>query len=355
MLHVDELIQKLESNSAEHQLDLIAQICIVVSFGLLSAVGLVANSVMIVILLRMKQTIFNTIILGLCFTDLISSCITPFTIYHLLRMMDFALPPLMCNLITTVDTATTMVTVHHVLLLSIIRYQGIIHAFDAQWEVSVKTCRMLLAGSWILSFTLLAFPQFMQMEVKPWTNGTICIMNFNPAIWIQVLSVLSVTLGILVPTIMIVGLCVAIVHHLIMRRTSTTVRQGSASKQKEDRVLLQLKAIVLSFLVGYSIDYASKILVLTLRGTLQGVLVKLTLLIPSGILRFTECLNPFLYYYASEEIREYAKRLKKDLQKAFKWKRTSPAPEMTDAGAVETGLASGTRTAKIAWTEQISR
>lgn len=81
-----------------------------------------------------------------------------------------------------------------------------------------------------------------------------------------------------------------------------------------------------------------------------NIVIWLLFVIPSGILRFTEFLNPFLYYHASSDIRDEANRLKTNVQKLFKCAKNSPAP----VTAVEEATANRATTStgvKIAWAE----
>lgn len=284
------------------------------AFGLLSLIGLVANGFMIAVLLRMKKTVFTVIVTGLCISDLISSANSPFYVYSTLCWNDYRLPWFFCHLTLPTDIASSMVTVHHVLLLSLVRLRGVSRSPGRRKGFSVIWCRHIGFISWFLSFTIFVLPYSLQMEVTLNEIPQTCTFGATQSTVLMTLSALSLTIGIYTPMLLIVGFCIAIWVLIVRHRSSVMIRTSSTvSRAREQQAILQLKTIVITFLVGYTTDYGLKMFMFINNGS-PSVLFMVLVYLPHGVLRLTECLNPFLYYYTSTDIRDESWKLLKRLR-----------------------------------------
>lgn len=134
------------------------------------------------------------------------------------------------------------------------------------------------------------------------------------------LSIALVTIGMLIPVLLIVLSSALIIIVMVYRKYFSTNLISRQFSKKDKNVLIQLAMIVMTFLVGYTGDYAAKLYVpLNIRDFNGNAL----LLASHGVLRVTECLNPFLYYFASGNIHTETKRLLKTFRNGLKF-RSSP-------------------------------
>lgn len=285
----------------------VGRVVILTVFSVLSTIGIIANALMIAILVRMKRKPFHIIITGLSLSDFISACNSPFYAIVNYSFRNYTLPAMFCFSTPTFDIVTSIITVYHVLLLTIIRFRGVYNAVAHRGEMTNKKCYVLVVALWVWSLILAAPYPFSFMILKT-SNGFACDIRHKPIV--QLLTLLSTTIGVFIPMLVIVGFCVAIAFYFIRKKSSANSKTTNpAMKQKEKQALRQLVAIVVSFFIGYTVEYGIKLYIIIDRASLTDHQALTLSFISHGVLRTTECLNPFLYYYASGDIREAVKRL----------------------------------------------
>lgn len=132
---------------------------------------------------------------------------------------------------------------------------------------------------------------------------------------LSIFLALNKTLNMLLPTVLTITLCLALLAVILHRRfTPSTVSRSVTSRRKEKQALIQLAAIVITFVIGYSIDYALLIFRLAHEFKIPQNVMVTAYLVPHGILRVCECVNPFLYFLASCDLKEENCRLFNDLK-----------------------------------------
>lgn len=277
--------------------------------GFLSTMGIITNTFMILILYRMNRNAFHIIITGLCVSDVISACNSPIFIAVVTPLHKFPPPLVLCKLAPALDTGTSIATVYHVLLLSIIRFRCIFYAVSSRGELHVRTCLILVASVWIVSLILIV-PYLVYFNVtEDIGDGLRCSPAHEPNSLENLFFFISLSFGVFIPMLLIVGFCIAIAIFLVKMKLSTAGRTTNvAMKQKEKQALQQLVTIVVTFFIAYTTEYG-----VTVYFILKGDAVSprygfLLSMVSHGILHTTECLNPFLYYHASSDIKEAATR-----------------------------------------------
>lgn len=122
-----------------------------VAFSFLTLIGCIANAFMLIILRRMKSTFFTVILVGLCFSDLISSLNSPIYVYGYLHSYDYYKRWwIFCYLSFATEIATSAVTAHHVFLLSLIRFRSITRIGGSTKEISMNRSRVYVVLSYML-------------------------------------------------------------------------------------------------------------------------------------------------------------------------------------------------------------
>lgn len=300
---------KMQSNYTTIQMVSVWSVC-----GFLSVFGIASSSTMIVVLMRMKRTFLTVILAGLCVSDLISAVNSPLFIYRQFYKADLALPKEFCFLPLSVDLATSAITVHHVLLLTAIRLRLITRTGN-HGEVAPNNCRRVTVASYVFSISVYSFLCFIITNAEEIDGGISCSFNTKLKNEWKIILVLSLSLITVIPTILTIVFCVVLIACFLYRKLlgNASLSVSSAARHRERQALLQLAVIVASFLIGYASDYTGKMIMLTDKFQMtQGVKVGIVL---GGhvALRLTECINPFTYYIASDNIKRETESLFKEL------------------------------------------
>lgn len=284
------------------------------TFGTLIAVGLIANSLMILTLRRMDKSVFHVVVMGLCFSDIISACNSSLVVLSGIDMA-FGMPSVGCFVPTVVNIATSIVTVYLVLLLSVVRFRSVVYALESRGEMTAKKSTLIVHSIWIMSMVI-SLPFVFIFEIAEMKGSFRCNIKTHIPYALKYMCAFSVTVGIFVPMLLVVGFCVAIMAFLICRKQVPAARsKTSSSKSKQKQALKQLGTIVGSFFIAYATDYGTTTYMIS-RG-LNGKTTLVLGMIAHGILRLSECLNPLLYYWGSKEIREESKRMCRDAKIKF--------------------------------------
>lgn len=135
-------------------------------FTVLAIFGSVVNTLMIIILLRIKSSFLTVITTGLCCSDLISAINSPLYIYGHLYELDYKLPWPFCFVWLPVETATSHITTHHVFLLSLIRFVSITKINGSAKDVTAQRCRIFIVTSYVTVF--IAHSVFGTMLMEYW-------------------------------------------------------------------------------------------------------------------------------------------------------------------------------------------
>lgn len=273
------------------------------SFGFLAVFGIIVNFMMIVTLLRMKQTFFTTILIGLASSDLISASNSLFYVYREINLSDYAFHSTICYLPIIGDVATSFVTIQHVCLLSFIRFRSITRLNVGKSEMSLLMSRISVITFYAVAFVIVAYLSFTNIQVIALNDGFACY--FTKPIGHSIIVLLA---GNIILVTIILVICIALIILMVHRKMSA-IAVSSNTDSKENQALVQLGAIVICFLVGYSADYSAKIHFALKKPSVSSKSSVAILLVTHGIVRVTECLNPFIYYLASSDIKIEMKRL----------------------------------------------
>lgn len=113
---------------------------------------------------------------------------------------------------------------------------------------------------------------------------------------------------VLIPSILTLLFCVVLMVFLAYRR-SHTISSSPYSRKKEKQALMQLVAIVITFIIGYLADFAVKIYLIQKEFLIPQDVFLILCLTSHGILRVCECLNPLVYYLALGDIQVESRRV----------------------------------------------
>lgn len=105
-------------------------------------------------------------------------------------------------------------------------------------------------------------------------------------------------IGILLPSVLILVFCIVLIVFLVHCR-SIGISSSTTARKIDNQILVQLAAIVTSFVVGYSFDFAVKVYAVSRKFLIHHDVLAYLGLATHGVLRVCECINPFLYYVVS--------------------------------------------------------
>lgn len=273
-------------------------------FSLLAILGTLGSTMMIAILLSMERTAFHVILIGMCVSDVLSACNSPLYVLVQIHSANFTFPDFLCPATITLDYSTTFGTLSHVLLLSYMRFRAIVvnHVIPNRNSENVANqyiaCVVL---SWLLSAVIsIPLPFAITSAVTP--EGVVCGGKRDAHGAIKFMTALSITVGIIVPIVMIVGYCSRMI--LFFRNRKSPPSNRASSKRKQRNAVNQLMAIVFTVLLGYCCDYGNKFYFMSRWKEAADRQKIVSALAAHGVLRITGCANPVIYYLGSNELQE---------------------------------------------------
>lgn len=197
------------------------------------------------------------------------------------------------------------VTINQVLLLSSIRFRRVVYAISSRGEMNTKTCTHFVKGIWLVS-CVVAIPFIFTFDVRQGSSGrSACTMREDIDIILYICG-LSLTIGYLIPMLLVTVLCISIVIFLMSRKTSVSSRP---SRRREKQVYHQLAIVVIGSLIGYGVVFIVSIYIFAKVDEMTGRAIWTMVIIAHAARRVCECVNPFLFYMGSSEIRDTVKQM----------------------------------------------
>lgn len=286
-----------------------AIISIWVIMGVIWIFGFFAHLASLVVISRMKRTPLNVFIMGLCCSDIISAIVSPMQVRVILnRADDYPWNILICKTLFPLTTVTSAVTIEIVLVLSMWRLYAIHRPHKASRMMTVKRAKVIVASLWLIVGLPLMIFGAMLLDVTPSRQTEFKVCLFQPSLMLQSYVFLTVeTVGLnLVPISAITIMCVAIGLSLLKRKEQRATTSSDQDFRKEEkRALIQVTAIVMSFLVGYLPKAARRGYGLfAVIGYRSHTII---FVITRAILNLTESINPILYVVGSSTIAKAAR------------------------------------------------
>lgn len=275
-------------------------------FSFLAILGILGSATMIAIMLYMERTAFHVILIGMCVSDILSACNSPLYVLVQMHSANFTLPAFLCPLTITLDHSTTFGTLSHVLLLSYMRFQTIVvdHVIvHRDSEDVANQYVVIVALSWLLS-ALISIPLPFAITSAVTPEGVVCGGKRDAHIATRFMAAVSITVGIIVPIVMIVVLCSRMI--LLLKNIKSPSSNRASAKRKQRNAVNQLLAIVVTVLFGYCCDYGNKFYFMFRWKETADREKILAALAAHCVLRITGCVNPLIYYLGSNELQEAA-------------------------------------------------
>ncbi|NWX97291.1 AGTR2 protein, partial [Nothoprocta ornata] len=277
-------------------------------FSVVFVLGLVGNSVVVVVLCRQSgpKTVANIYIFNLALADLLCLVTLPFWATYYAHGYNWLFGSLMCKISSSILCLNMFASIFFITCMSLDRYHAIVHPIRSQRR-TVQQAHVIALAVWSLAcFSSLPTFYFRDTHYIKSLGVNACIMAFpheSYAKWSVGTAFLKNTLGFFIP------LTVITTCYLWIRRHLLKAREFGKNKQKRDKVLKLVAAVVVAFLFCWlpfhvltfldALAHMSIIKDCAMMGVIDAAL-------PFGIcLAFANsCINPLLYCFIGNQFQE---------------------------------------------------
>ncbi|XP_062997187.1 galanin receptor type 1-like [Elgaria multicarinata webbii] len=285
-----------------------------VLFGLIFFLGMVGNSLVLVVLGRLRpggrpsRSATNIFILNLSIADFsfLLFCV-PFqaTIYSL---PEWIFGAFFCKWVHYLAMATMLVSIFTLVAMSVDRYIAVVHAKRSLCIRSKRNASLGVGVIWFLSL-LIAIPvaqhQALMSGHQQAPNSSFCWEHWadNPAAK-QVYKVAILVVGYLLPLLLITCCYAKVLYHL-HKKVKNISRKSERSKRKTAQtVLLVVTVFLISWLPHHVITMWAEFGQFPLNNT------SFTFRIISHCLAYgNSCINPIIYAFLSENFRKSCRQV----------------------------------------------
>ncbi|NWU76069.1 AGTR2 protein, partial [Onychorhynchus coronatus] len=294
--------------SSDYQFSLIPAL-----FSVVFVLGLVGNSVVVGVLCRHTgpKTVANIYIFNLAMADLLCLATLPFWATYYAQGYNWVFGSLMCKISSSVLCLNMFASIFFITCMSVDRYHAIVHPIHSQRR-TLQQAYFVASLVWGLA-CLSSLPTFYFRDTYYIESLGVkaCIMAFpyeNYAKWSVATAFLKNALGFFIPLTVITTCYIWIRRHLLK------AREFGKSKQKRDKVLKLVAAVVVAFLISWLPFH-----ILTFLNALAhmniinscDVIGIIDMALPFGIcMAFANsCINPLLYCFIGNQFQQKIHRL----------------------------------------------
>ncbi|XP_009880106.1 PREDICTED: type-2 angiotensin II receptor [Charadrius vociferus] len=294
--------------SSDYQFSLIPAL-----FAVVFVLGLVGNSMVVVVLCRYSgpKTVANIYIFNLAVADLLCLTTLPFWATYYAQGYNWLFGSLMCKISSSVLCLNMFASIFFITCMSVDRYHAIVHPIRSQRRTPQQAYFIALV-LWGLA-CLSSLPTFYFRDTHDIESLGVnaCIMAFpheNYAKWSVAMAFLKNALGFFIPLPVITTCYIWIRRHLLK------AREFGKNKQKRDKVLKLVAAVVVAFFVSWLpfhiltfLDALARMNVID-SCDVTGVI---DIALPFAIcMAFANsCTNPLLYCFIGNQFQEKLHRL----------------------------------------------
>ncbi|XP_078068127.1 galanin receptor type 1b [Mustelus asterias] len=277
-----------------------------IAFGLIFLLGMVGNTLVIVVLgrtqTRRPRSTTNTLILNLSIADLsfLLLCV-PFqaTIYSL---PEWVFGALLCKLVHYSFTVTLLVSIFTLVTMSVDRYIAVVHSKRPPCIRNKRNASVAVAGIWLLSL-LTALPvarhQSLVSGYHRAPNCSFCWEVWEDRTLKQVYKVTILIIGYLLPLLLICCCYAKVLFHLHKKVRNMSKKSKRSKKKTAQTVMLVVAVFLLSWLPHHIITMWVEF------GTFPLTDASFVFRIISHCMAYgNSCINPIIYAFLSENFRK---------------------------------------------------
>ncbi|XP_077972736.1 galanin receptor 2b-like [Styela clava] len=286
-------------------------------FIILGLFGVFANGVIIFVITKnekLKKSPFNILLVSLCISDFLSASNSSIQSYRLLwSLRAYTGPEFFCKLSHSVRVWTEYATVQHILIFSIVRLYAMKCPMRIKRVFTPSLATITAAVIWLEVFLTAAifryiFPTVYPVQPDSEYSGCIAV----PPEWKEALKLHKFTVPFMffLPMFGIIGCAVYLAVTIYRMRHCDISRTPSPNRlRNENKAILQVSLIVLSFLLGYLGNAVNRVLVSLPIYTFPLVSRSWFTFICNLLLRLSECLNPVFYSLGSDTLMKATKQI----------------------------------------------
>ncbi|KAM4047420.1 type-2 angiotensin II receptor-like [Anomaloglossus baeobatrachus] len=284
-------------------------------------IGIVGNMIILVGLTCClhKKSVANIYIVNLAIADLFFVATLPLWAVDISGKYKWIFGYAMCKFCAIVSSVNMYASIFLLTCLSIDRYFGIVRPMESLKKRTLAKAKIVTVLIWVLAFVM-STPSmyFRQTYYSYHSHHIVCAMRYPPnsLFWPIFVDSMKYVVGFVIPFI-IQGICYCMIYKIILNSAKNKVK-----KTKSDKILRVVVSMVLAFLICWLPLHIMNIFKLLARFgiiTNCGTINNVNVLIPFTIsIAFSNsCVNPILYYFASNRFRsQLIKTLKGSLNSA---------------------------------------
>ncbi|XP_023790516.1 galanin receptor type 1-like [Cyanistes caeruleus] len=285
-----------------------------VLFGLIFLLGMVGNTLVLVVLGRLRpggrpsRSATNIFILNLSIADFsfLLFCV-PFqaTIYSL---PEWIFGAFFCKWVHYLAMATMLVSIFTLVAMSVDRYIAVVHAKRSPCIRSKRNAALGVAVIWLLSL-LIAIPvaqhQALMSGHQQAPNSSFCWEHWaNGSTAKQMYKITILLVGYLLPLLLITCCYAKVLYHLHTKVKNISKKSERSKKKTAQTVLLVVAVFLLSWLPHHIITMWAEFGHFPLNN------ISFTFRIISHCLAYgNSCINPILYAFLSENFRKACRQV----------------------------------------------
>lgn len=288
-------------------------VLIPVLYSILFIFGLVGNSLVIAVLCRQKnlKTVASVYIINLAIADLLTLVTVPFWATYYAYGYNWLFGSVMCKVSSSVFCLTMFASIFFITCMSLDRYQAIVHPFESQRRTLQRASVTALLVWGLAALTSLPTFYFRDTQYVKGLGVTACVMAFPTGTyseWSAGTALMKNILGFLIPMTIIATCNICIRVHLMKARGL------GKNRQKRDRVLKVVAAVVVAFLICWLPFHILTFLdALTWMHVINQcwIVSAIDSALPFGIsMGFANsCINPLLYYLIGNQFQDKLQHL----------------------------------------------
>ncbi|NXC43649.1 AGTR2 protein, partial [Penelope pileata] len=296
-------------------------------FSVIFVLGLVGNSVVVVVLCHHSspRTVANIYIFNLAMADLLCLATLPFWATYYAQGYNWLFGSLMCKISSSVLCLNMFASIFFITCMSVDRYHAIVHPIRSQRRTPHQAYFIALVVWGLACLSSLPTFYFRDTHYIKSMGVKACIMAFpheDYAKWSVGTAFLKNALGFFIPLTVITTCYIWIRRHLIK------AQEFGKNKQKRDKVLKLVAAVVVAFLICWLpfhiltfLDALAHMKVIN-NCDVTGII---DTALPFGIcMAFANsCVNPLVYCFIGNQFQEKLHRLFKRRVYQFNSQRES--------------------------------
>ncbi|KAM4708975.1 proteinase-activated receptor 4 [Discoglossus pictus] len=260
-------------------------------------IGLPSNGLALwVLATKVKKMTSTVFLINLAAADLLLIVMLPFKISYYFMNNHWIFGEIMCRALTSCFYANIFCSVLLLMSISIDRYLAVVHPFFSRTFRSKTFALIMCSASWIISIlSVLPLATLRQSYPLLDTDLILChdvLPRYEQAQYLFYYFVCLIVLGFLIPLVIIIFCYVSVIRALI--------RSGEKYNYAVKLTALVLVIVVVLLTpsnIVLLIHYSERCL--HEFGDLYTVYM-----VCLAISSFNSCVDPFVYYYVSEEFRE---------------------------------------------------